>query len=241
MAFVIGDNQYGYERAFDLLIKECFIDVKNDRVEKQIPVVHVGDNGDYYRGTELRDQKSWEVLPEYFDEMLIGNHEAYVLFGMELGGGWMPNYICKGLIEKAFDSGKLKFATSHDGFLITHAGVHPSFEDDLPDDPVEAAKYLNDLGAENPHAQIFSYIGAIRGGWQGYGGIFWRDVSEPISDKWPQIFGHSRMPLVTAFGKEDSKDDPDYHYAIDVGYPNNGRIAGLYTDSRKVVEVNIND
>lgn len=231
-AFVIGDNQYGYERAFDLLIKECFIDVKNDRVEKQIPVIHVGDNGDYYWGTELRDQKSWKVLPQYFDEMLIGNHEAAVLFGMPLGG-YSHNESCAVLIGEQYHSGKLKFATSYDGFLITHAGVHPMYESWLPDDAVEAAEWLNKFGRENIDHPIFQGIGRIRGGDSLAGGIFWRDISEPISDKWPQIFGHSRLHSATKF--------KDKHWGIDVGYPENGRISGIYTENQKVVEVNIND
>lgn len=234
-ALILGDNQYGFERALALLKQEGFVIEAYQtwcRDRENIPLIHIGDNGDYYWGTELRDQKSWEFLAYLYDEMLIGNHEAYVLFNMPLGGGSMPNYICKDMIQKNYDSGKLKFATSHDGFLITHAGVHPNFEDQLPDDPVEAAKRLNHFGRENINQPIFQSIGYSRGGYDNCGGILWRDVIEPISDKWPQIFGHSRLKKATKFN--------DKHWGIDVGYPDNGRIAGIYTDSEKVVEVNIN-
>lgn len=239
IAFIHGDNQYGYERAFALLKEEGFILEDSDeefRCREEVPLVHIGDNGDYYRNTTLRDQKSWEVLHEFYDEMLIGNHEAAVLFGMELGGFWSPSHICKDIIHATFASGKLKFATSYDGFLITHAGVHPNFEDDLPEDPVKAAEQLNELGRENPHAQIFAFIGAIRGGWQSYGGIFWRDADEALSEKWPQIFGHSRLPIPQTF----NVNSENVSYGIDVGYPDNGRIAGIYTHNCKIVEVNLN-
>lgn len=236
MAFTHGDNQYGWERAYALLKQEGFICEKNGkalRARKNVPLIHIGDNGNYYRGTEVSDQRAWEVLEEFYDEMLIGNHEAAVLFHMELGNYKQPNYICNDLIHKTYAEGRLKFATSYDGFLITHAGVHPNFEDELSEDPVKAAEQLNKLGRKSPKAHIFSNVSAIRGGWQGYGGIFWRDASESLSKKWPQIFGHSRLDQPSIFNGDS--------YGIDVGYPNNGRIAGIYTDTKKIVEVNINE
>ena len=239
-AFVMGDSQYGYERPLALLKKEGFVFSEGDkdvRERKDISVVHVGDNGDYYWGTELRDQRAWEVLPQHLDEMLIGNHEAAAMFGHQLGGFSPPNKVTMQIMENLYITGKLKFATSHNGFLITHAGVHPMFEEMLPDDPVEAADCLNSYKLD-PNNPILSFCGSYRGGCDRFGGILWRDVSEAISDKWPQIFGHSRMESVTVISKEFT--DEDYHYAIDVGYPSNGRIAGIYTKDLKAVEVNIN-
>lgn len=232
MAFVHGDNQYGFQRALALLEKEGFV-LNDKRQRKDIPLVHAGDNGDYYHGTALRDQKAWEMLPHFYDDMLIGNHEGAVLFGMELGGFSFPNYICSDIINAEYSRGRLKFAVSYDGFLITHAGVHPMWEAILPDDPEEAAKLINDFGRNNHNHPLIANIGARRGGGDMCGGILWRDASESISDKWPQIFGHSRLNGVTKFKNK--------HYGIDVGYPDNGRIAGIYTDDIRAVEVNINE
>lgn len=240
IAFVHGDNQYGYERAFALLKQEEFV-VGNDpicRANVDIPLIHIGDNGDYYWGTELRDQRAWENLPEFYDEILMGNHEAAVLFGMELGGYSVPNKETIAIMQENWESGKLKIATSYDGFLITHAGIHPSFEDDIPEDPVKAAEFLNNLPTNHP---IICSIGARRGGYQPCGGVLWRDITEAISNKWPQIHGHSRVENAHGYNSTIGGGNTNtQHYAIDVGYPKNGGIAGIYTHNCKIVEVNIN-
>jgi hypothetical protein len=44
------------------------------------------------------------------------------------------------------------------------------------------------------------------------------------------------MKDVTEYGEEGSDVS---HYAIDVGYPQNGRLAGIYTDTLKIAEVKI--
>jgi hypothetical protein len=238
IAFVHGDTQYGYERPLALLKQESFIiDAYQTfcRYRVETKLIHIGDNGDYYWGTELRDQKTWELLSKFYDEILMGNHEAAYLLGMELGGYYDPTDVTKKLMREAYESGRMKFATSHDGFLITHAGVHPTLAEELhlSRDPVKAAEEINSAAVNSP---LISNIGRVRGGGDPFGGILWRDIEEPISDRWPQIHGHSRMKDVTEYGEEGSDVN---HYAIDVGYPNNGRLAGIYTDTLKIAEVEI--
>ena len=97
-------------------------------------------------------------------------------------------------------------AVALDGWLLTHAGVHPCLADEygLPAEPMACTEAIRDLfarrlasGAREP---LFDAVGRDRGGAHPSGGIFWCD--------WRRLSGglRERLGAVVAVG-----NDADLH------------------------------
>ncbi len=99
----------------------------------------------------------------------------------------------------------MKLIARHEGWLISHAGVHPSFMKGI-------MKAASDALAGLKEGRMSDLVGAgaARGGYQAWGGVTWLDWNrefEPIP-KVNQICGHTeqRAPYI---GMQRQTEDSD--------------------------------
>ena len=155
--------------------------------------------------------------------MLLGNHDlpyAYDAFCPNI-----PNpFRCSGYsIEKSRavnsvfpQAGWLSLPAYHklDRYILSHAGIHPSFAYVLSLDPIE---FLRSTLIGGVYSNALSAVSRKRGGHHPTGGILWLDYSEFIpSPNLNQIFGHSpsRLPrLITAPSYNLCLDTHLHHYS----------------------------
>jgi len=133
--------------------------------------------------------------PKYI--FLFGNHDVTYshLFGLYPCSGYTKEKqiaIDKVLIKE--DWAKFSFAIEHQGWLITHAGVHPSF---FPKGfSFEELTRLIERGIDIiPKIHPLFNAGWARGGMNNIGGFLWLDWNnefEPIEGV-KQLMGHTRL------------------------------------------------
>jgi hypothetical protein len=213
-----------------------------DPQDRRAPDTRVIQLGDLIHGAGPRsvpyagidDVEALRLGAKYCDEILIGNHELPHLYeasnfprfgGMRALSG--PGYRA---LYGARDAGKLRAATAHDGWLLTHAGVHVALfagYGGLGRSAEETAVLINEWYTERLDTvlplTLFDGIGYLRGGDYPQGGIFWCDWRELTADgvvsPIPQVVGHSPQ-----------EDGPVRHgnlWCVDVGAPLSGRVAAL--------------
>lgn len=242
--FVIGDTHGHIDRLEALFHKA--------NLSKDVRVIHVGDVGHYgIRDYPKGDLDCWEFVHKNNIEVIWGNHDIAIFLDRHrfLGQG-IPREETIKLIGTMFLENRLNFAASANGYLITHAGLHPNYFTN-----VELEMLLEDVslingekvkispGSDEMEKWIETSTGRYscihdisghRGGNQRQGGILWRDHDEKLADI-PQIFGHSSRINVTTCGIDNKS------YNIDIGNKDNGRLAGIFLPSLEIVEINNNE
>jgi len=170
---------------------------------KKIEYNHVIFHGDYVDGkdgkhsiTKCEYMLYW-INQHIFDKdktFLIGNHDLQYLYPMDYYNCSNYDYRIREMIKnhelfKPERRERLLFHVTHNGFLCSHAGLHPSFElKDLPSN-----KELHELCLKKKETEFLG-VGYNRGGYQPYGGLTWLDWKsefEPRKDI-KQIVGHTR-------------------------------------------------
>jgi hypothetical protein len=195
------------------------------------------------------------VLRDYIvDELLWGNHDRAVFDSHHIFGGFRPPIgPVKGYMMELQNQGRYTFAAQAHGFLLTHAGLHSDYDAFLPDDLEETVRVLNTppgrttemklSGAYTSHRMIrygewSMRVSPLRGAWSmEAGGILWRDLDEPVSDKFDQVFGHSaQRDGVTKHIRSAGRES----FCIDIGGKSHARLAGIWLPERRVVRVDLN-
>lgn len=243
---VIGDVHGKANRLRALLRQEGIIDHDDNRINHDVRVIQLGDLGHFGHDAPPEDDYDcWSHAEEWFDVVLMGNHDMAVLDSRHYFDGFRPvdegdknarKYKEKtvAIIHELRAKGFARFAVKSHGYLLTHAGLHPLFDGshrmakqgfNTMDDFIE---YVN----HNPNDIIVNSVSHYRGGPTRAGGILWRDFNESLSKRWPQVYGHSA-------GKKVRRIDESY--CIDVGGVENGRLAGLWLPDCDIVEVNLDE
>lgn len=225
----------------DLLLETLLADIgvldSQGRRNDGFYVVQLGDLVHLGHDAFHRDAHVIEiVLRGGVDRVLLGNHEAFHAYGMLCGqfsgmhGRLIPE-VEHGL-RRLKDSGHLHPAWEIDGWLITHAGVHPSYASQLPRCARDAAHAINRCffgylqEGRRPSLPLFEAVGPVRGNEDRPGGLLWADDQEIIRHagtlRWPQIIGHSPQP----YGIEANQPAPDL-WICDAGAALSGRLAAL--------------
>ncbi len=153
-----------------------------------------GDSVESNRLTALWLRNRMDTTQDVF---LLGNHDAPYLWpevrGLLCSGHTREkrtviNEVLPRTYRKRFS---LFFLEDERGFLLSHAGLHPSFgltkEQQLRTEVWECLDHL-----ENGLMHPLVGAGVIRGGSQPYGGITWLDWREIEPIGWKQIVGHTR-------------------------------------------------
>lgn len=223
---VIGDVHGHVDRLRALLTHEGIIDAAGNRIRYDVRVVQLGDLGHFgWTGDAADDLECWRQAPEWLDVVLWGNHDRAVVDSLHTFGGFVPPASeTRRAIDSMMNRGRVLLATAAHGHLLTHAGLHPTFDDETPERLDKAVDYLN----AGEDLLVVNAISPERGGRHPVGGILWRDYDEPLSERWPQVFGHSRADTVRRVGMS---------WCIDIGGRANGRLAGLWLPGPHLVEV----
>ncbi len=234
---VVGDVHGHFNRLEALLEQEGIIR-DGKRVNSDVRVVQVGDLGHFGHDAPPEDDyKCWAHAKEFFDKVVWGNHDRAVFDSWHQFAGYKePFEETKSLISSLSQEGFVVYACKAHDHLITHGGLHPIYDGthhmnqasfDSLDDFVE---FIN----HNPHCKITEQISRQRGGPNHTGGILWRDQAEKLSDRWPQVFGHSQI-------EEPRSYHNGMHYNIDVGGIDNGKLAGIWLPEKRIVQVKVVD
>ena len=244
------------------------------RTDKPAEVILVGDIG-HFGLTKLPDGRkvpssptadllTWRAALTWADVILWGNHDRALVEAQHAFTGYQkPTPEVYRVIEGARWMGKLKLAHSTHGFLITHAGLHLAFQDNVrvPDivkkDPVEFAAWIN--AVEDPkfvgnpdQIAVRDAIAIRRGGNAQAGGILWRDSEEKLYP-FRQVFGHSadhRQRMVRFCNRWGCTRNPcasigfeNLSYCIDVGgpdeWPGGKCLAGIWLPEEHIVRVDL--
>jgi hypothetical protein len=228
--FVVGDVHGSIERLIELLLKagcmretypnsDMQIDWDGYKMNPGIEVVQVGDLGDFGQQDPTRDWMCYTFARALGITVLMGNHDAacFDTLSHSFRGYRTPSFQTLMVMRKVSP----KLAVARSGYLITHAGLHPSY---MPVEatPEELALVLSSAG----QLPVVTDIGPPRGGFAKQGGILWRDDREDLYDV-PQIYGHT-SGMMRKHGRS---------YCIDVGNKTNGSLAGIWLDTQQIVAI----
>jgi hypothetical protein len=238
-ALIIGDVHGKWNLLRQLLEQEGIVNEEGERINKDVEIIQVGDLGDFRKkvGEDLACYRA--VQEGLIDLVLWGNHDRCIRDKQHQFNGYhQPGPTMTHLIKLLEVSGKIRWAHAIHGYLLTHAGLHDTFaEFEVPEglnknDPYDVADYLNQnpekytrLGLDELHNSVCK----IRGGMNYWGGIIWRDFSEALYDRFPQVFGHSSAELVRQVGKS---------YCIDLSKHN--ALGAIWLPDKKIVRIDGN-
>lgn len=228
--FAIGDVHGKHELLAKLLRKAGICDVSGKRTNFDVEVVCVGDLGNFTFSDVTDDLHVYEDMHsrDLLDISLWGNHDwaefCYKTLRFNNYSPALPE--TRMIMNRLEREGRLIYAFSRHGYLLTHAGLHPKFvEQDADMTAEEVAENINETIQDNPATPLSAYIPKERGGASSFGGILWRDEKEPLAENWPQIFGHSRGKKVRQFNGNS--------YCIDVPY----KLTGMWLPTLEIVQI----
>jgi hypothetical protein len=214
-------------------------------------VVQLGDLGHFgVTGSPTGDLLCWQQGLIWLDVILWGNHDRAVFdpVAHSFTGYVSPGRETKDLMDLAYETEQLRVAYAAHGYLLTHAGLHKQWKHQkgvsfAKDDPEALAAWLNeedrkylDDGAPRADPNAIALVAAIgyqRGGRAPAGGVLWRDASESLYDGFPQVFGHTKGGKIRQYQNKAGHTS----YCVDLGSPDNGRLAGAWLPDLEFVEV----
>ena len=165
------------------------------------PVVFLGDWFDSFDGvaSSMAETIGWlnDNTCNPLFTFLWGNHDLHYAYQMDgLRCSWYSGERDRMIRAAGVDFGRFQFSVVVDGWLCTHAGVHPSLLPALRPGR-DAARLHEQILAATAHPWVtvppILQAGYTRGGRQPVGGITWLDWEaefEPIPGIF-QIVGHS--------------------------------------------------
>jgi predicted phosphodiesterase len=232
--FVIGDSHGHMDRLEALLAKAGV-------PKPGVTVVHLGDLIHAGLDTKANDRAMVGYALNNIDILCRGNHDQAVFDSRHQFSGYsrpFPETI--EVLNKLEE--KMVWAYAAHDYLMTHAGLHEAFAQQRLDKSIKTdlesfVTWINaDLVDEDDNSRsqeaVRHAVGRSRGGSAFYGGILWRDASEPLYEVFRQIFGHTSVD-------GNIRTYPNGSYCIDIGNQYNGRLAGIWLPSLKVVEVSL--
>jgi hypothetical protein len=211
---VIGDVHARADALHSLLREIGLVDAAGRRTRAGW-VIQVGDLLDRKADPEANLETA-HLAVSALDVVLAGNHEWRLLEESEGDHG--------AALATLASQGWPHAAAALDGWLVTHAGVHPGFAAELPVDVADCAAEINHRwhrgNGRRARDPLFNSVGPARGGSDPHGGILWMHSDEwPKSEKspWGQIAGHVPQPQPRLL--------PGPRWAIDIKAPD--RLAAL--------------
>ena len=240
-ALVIGDVHGKFDHLHLLLEREGIIK-EGTRVKNGVEVIQLGDLGDFRKSSFPSDKQCYEALRNgWIDYLLWGNHDRAVRDERHaFSGFYRPSAMISHMMRMLEIDKRLKMAMAIHGYLLTHAGLHPQFDNAVvPEglnkyDPYDVADYLNqdpEKFARVDLDEFINNIGRTRGGMSFWGGILWRDNrDEPLYHEFPQVFGHTSSDGIMVDGKS---------YCVDTS--KSGKVSAIWLPDKKIVSVSNDD
>ena len=205
---IVGDVHGAY-RGLEILLREVgAIDERGDRLDTHFvaqlgDLVHLGDN------VREADVHALELGQRWIDLQVLGNHEGFYTHRLE-SCWWThmhrPDQVHPDLLTRLpqlASKGRYHIAASIDGWILTHAGIHPHHQQALLEESGEApeavvqtlTRIFNDRLANGRRVPIIDSSGPIRGYDREAGGVLWCDFTEQEEtvdrNRLHQIVGHT--------------------------------------------------
>lgn len=212
---VIGDVHARPDALFSLLRELEVVDA-NGRRRRKGYIVQVGDLLDRKAEPEANLETA-QLAVAALDVVLAGNHEWRMLEDGEN----------EAALEQLATRGWPEAAAARDGWLVTHAGVHPNFTEKLPGDAADCAAEINrrwHLKKRRARDPLFTSIGPARGGDDKHGGILWMH-----SDEWPKSHTTPWGQIAGHVPQSQPRLLPGPRWAIDIKAPD--RLAAIVRET----------
>jgi hypothetical protein len=208
---IVGDVHGAY-RGLELLLREVgAIDEAGDRVDSHF-VVQLGDL--VHLGDDVReaDLHALELGLRWIDLQILGNHEAFYTHRLE-SAWWThmhrPDQLHPELLARLpqlASEGHYHIAASIDGWILTHAGIHPHHQPPLleraGEDPRAVVETLTGIFderlANGRRVPIIDSSGPIRGYDTEPGGVLWCDFTEQ-----EEVIGRNRLYQIVGHTPQD--------------------------------------
>lgn len=202
-------------------------------------IVSVGDLLNAVQEDIGYDEATAALAREWFDFVLVGNHESPYLWNDHYFGGYYPHPPLRSLYNSWLREGFVKPALAIGNTLVTHAGIakaHPVFKGISTAEEalgvIEVAWQNKLHGAPNG---VFDAVGYARGGRWPYGGILWSDFnSEPRKKKFSQVHGHT--PIAKGPVLVENEKHGTFLINIDSACKGGGAPTGLWLDEEGQIE-----
>lgn len=167
----------------------------------------------------MGDLLIFEYIRDWFDEVVIGNHELPFFGGPGFTGlRSHDRELRRNLLQLEYE-GKYVPSTVVDDYLLVHGGLSNRWGFQKADDANDIIRMMWSQSQEQTkEVPILDWIGPGRTGakWADEtGGIFWLDWSEDRNTNFNQIVGHSTItsgPVRASYKKKGTE-----HWNIDVG------------------------
>ena len=194
MALVLGDVHGRYDKA------KIFLAYKPGETH-----IFAGDYVDSFNQPDAIIYGTLKLVIESDAKLILGNHDIHYLDGSPFRCSGYRQHMAKsinGILEVYIN--RFVPCAVEDGFVITHGGVSNGLGNSLLkttnvvniQDTInsEWELFLKNRNKHYPKESRIFYIPKSRGGFNGYGGIFWADYRDERFYGVPQVFGHSKTP-----------------------------------------------
>lgn len=197
--FVVGDI-HGRIHSLEKLLQRAGVISKKGKRKTTDRVVSVGDLANAVLQDINGDEECLKVAPEWFDVLLVGNHESgYVVPGMGFGGYYEAPHL-KSLYNAYVRDGLVQPAMAIGNTLISHAGVVKEYEFESASEALQEIHTIwddrnsePDTGITGKRAFLLRGVGRARGGYMSYGGFLWSHWPEPKNSNFNQVVGHTTV------------------------------------------------
>lgn len=210
------DDRRTDEFEWDFLVRDG---ADPDRLDKRcFRVVSIGDLANATHMDVNGDEQCLQKVVDWFDFLILGNHESGYLFDNMGFSGYYPAPHLKSLYNSLYRQGYIKPAVLVGQTLLTHAGVHEYYDFQSADEAYEAiydvwenySEYRDDYSQkfyfgrdiEIPKALLLDGVSSKRGGSVPMGGILWSDWGEAKNTNFSQVVGHTPIkegPVMTTY------------------------------------------
>jgi Calcineurin-like phosphoesterase len=232
---VVADVHAAYRGLGRLLHEVGAIDDRGVKADSHF-VVQLGDllhlGNDVYEA----DREALEAGLRWIDLFLLGNHEGFYAYGLD-SCTWMGMHRPEGVhpevraaMADLAEGGHWHIAAAIDGWTLSHAGIHPSYQAELTargGDAEAVVASLEEVFAArlegSDHVPLIDRVGPVRGYEGEPGGVLWMDFTElePVIERNTirQIVGHTPQ--------EEPRLVGGTVWAVDMGGGRSGTVSAL--------------
>jgi hypothetical protein len=203
---IIGDVHGHFKNLRRLLIEQGAINEDNERINQDTLKVYC--TGDLIDGgvNRMGDFLILDYIEEWFDEVVIGNHEYPFMGGPAFVGLRSHDRQLQLRLLELEEKGVYVPSIAIGDTLLTHAGLSSRWSFKTAQDANDAIRAIWDNAIETTDdVPILDWVGPGRSKFgNDVGGVFWLDWSEPRNLNINQVVGHTSFiegPIVTRYAK----------------------------------------